>query len=182
MKTKIIPSIIGCLLFILITHSSFAQSTMKPREVNQVYAISGASNNNLDSSDNEPVDVTVAVNKKVQKSFAHYFASVTDQKWSMAGKNFHCSFYTNGLLSYVLFNKRGNLIYTIAYGTEKNLPSDVRKIIKSEYYDYIISVAIKVKQNERDIWIVYLRNGINQLTVRVEDGEMEKVQEFAKSK
>jgi hypothetical protein len=36
------------------------------------------------------------------------------------------------------------------------MPADVRKIVKSEYYDYTITMAIEVKENCRDIWIVKL--------------------------
>jgi len=72
--------------------------------------------------------------------------------------------------------KNGKLINVTTYGTEKDLPADVRKIVKREYYDYKIAVAIEVKENNRDIWVVQLDNASEQIAVKIEDGEMEEVQ------
>lgn len=61
---------------------------------------------------------------------------------------------------------------------EKDMPSDVRKIVKSKYYNYMITLAIEVKQNDRDIWIVNMKDDSTYITVKVEDREMELVQQF----
>jgi hypothetical protein len=122
----------------------------------------------------------VATNIKVQRSFISYFGENAENNWSMVGKNFRNRFHSNGLLTNALFTKNGWLIYTITYSTEKNLPADVRKIVKREYDDYTITMAIEVKENNRDIWVIKLDNSSEQITVRVEDGEMEQVQQFEK--
>ena len=80
------------------------------------------------------------------------------------------------LLMHFLLRTAG--LFILTYGTEKNLPADVRKIIKSEYYDYAITMAIEVKENYRDIWVVKLDNSLEQTTIRVEDNEIEQVQQF----
>ena len=186
MKTKIISNVIGCLLLLLTTNSSFTQVTANRKEFNKVYAVSANPKSNFTNSDNTPVNTSLAINNKLQKSFAQYFAGATGQNWSKAGINFFTSFYVNGVDNHALFDKRGHLIYSISYGSEKDLPADVRKIIKSEYYDYVITQAIEVKlikQDERDIWVVNMKDDNTYLTVRVdEDGEMEKMQEFEKAK
>ena len=124
--------------------------------------------------------MTFASNIKVQRSFISYFEETAENNWSMVGKDFLNRFHFNGVLINALFDKQGRLIYTISYGTEKNLPADVRKTVKSEYYDYAITMAIEVKESNRDIWVVKLDNTNEQITVRVEDNEMERVQQFQK--
>ena len=52
----------------------------------------------------------------------------------------------------------------------------MRKIVKSKYYDYSIRIVIEVKQDNRDIWVVKLDNASELITVRVEDGEVERMQ------
>jgi hypothetical protein len=99
----------------------------------------------------------------------------------VAGKGFRNRFHVNGLLTYALFAKNGALIYVITYGKEKNLPQTVRKTIKREYYDYSITMAIEVKQDNRDIWVVRLEDTSEIITVRIEDGEMEQVQKIQKA-
>ena len=39
-------------------------------------------------------------------------------------------------------------------------------------------MAIEVKENYRDIWMVKLDNSLEQTTVKVEDNEIEQVQQF----
>ncbi len=122
-----------------------------------------------------------ASNIKVERSFILHFGEAAENNWSMVGDDFLNRFHSNGLLTNALFTKTGRLIYVIIYGTEKNLPADIKKIVKSEYYDYAITSAIEVKEYGRDIWVVKLDNPSEQITVRVEDYEMEQVQQFQKS-
>lgn len=177
MKTKIIRPLVCCLLFLLITNFSFSQPTINKKDLNKTVDISISHNRKRHNSANAPV----SINKKIEKSFTGYFAGSTGQNWSMAGNNFHNSFYTNGNAACALFDKHGHLIYAISYGQEKDMPSNVRKIVKSTYYDYVITLAIEVKQNDRDIWIVNMKSNSTHKTVRIEDGEMELVQEFKES-
>lgn len=174
MKTKIISPLACCLLFVLITNGSFSQATINNKDLNKTVTISASHDRKINNSGN----ASLAINKKIQKSFSGYFAGITGQNWSMAGKKFHCSFYINGIPACVLFDKNGHLIYVVTYGKEKDMPSDIRKIVKSEYYDYMITLAIEVKENGRDIWVVNMKNDSIHLTVRLEDGEMELVREF----
>lgn len=174
MKTKIILSLVGCMLFLMITNFSFSQATINNKDLNKTVAMSVSHDREIHNSDNS----SVTINKKIQKSFTGYFAGITGQKWSMAGNNFHTSFYTNGIPSSALFDKHGDLIYAITYLQENEMSSDIRKIVKSEYYDYMITLAIEVKQNERDIWIVNMKNDSTHITVRLEDGEIELVSKF----
>ncbi len=51
-----------------------------------------------------------------------------------------------------LFNKKGYLLYHIAYGSESNLPAELRKQVKSAYVDFNITKAIKVEEDDRTIW------------------------------
>ena len=169
MKTKIILPLVCCLFFVMITNFSFSQATVKKNDINKTVAMSVSQDNKIHNSSN----ASVTINKKIQKSFTGSFAGITGQNWSMVGNNFHTSFYTNGIEACALFDKHGHLIYAITYVQEKEMPSDIRKIVKSEYYDYMITLAIEVKQNKRDIWIVNMEDVSTHITVRLEDGEME---------
>ncbi len=122
------------------------------------------------------------VNLKVQKAFMRQFAQATLESWSIVGQNFLSHFYFEGLQTNALFSKNGYLIYTISYGTEKQMPSYLRKLVKNEYPDHDITMASEIKQDNRDIWVVQLQDANEVITVRLENGEMEKVQQFNKSK
>src|SRR5437867_4006411 len=151
MKTKTICAF-ACALFLSTANSSFTQATVNDKKFYDAYAASAAPSVNLSYLDTNASSVaSVTTNSKVERSFAQYFKGATGQTWSMAGKNFHTSFYVSGLLTRALFDKGGELIYTITYGSEKDMPFDIRKMVKSEYYDYAITMAIEVQQDKRDI-------------------------------
>ncbi len=180
MKTKIIITLLSCGL-LLITNTTFSQLALNKKNDNFIYAMSLALNTDTTTRANVFNLNTVAKNIKVQRSFVSYFGENAENNWSMVGNDFLNRFHSNGILTNALFTKNGQLIYTITYGSEKNMPADLRKIVKREYYDYTITMAIEVKENNRDIWVVKLDNASEQITVRIEDGEMEQVQQFQKS-
>jgi len=131
-----------------------------------------------------PVTVTATqktIPEKVWKNFRKYFANAENPTWYMANKNFLIKFMTDDKLNRALFTKRGSLIYHISYGYEKNLPEDIRRQVKSTYYDYTITRAIRVNEATRLIWVVNLEDAKNLILVRLEDGEMEEVQKLEKS-
>ena len=131
-----------------------------------------------------PVTVTAThknIPEKVWKNFRKYFANAENPTWYMINKDFLIKFMTDENLNHALFTKRGNLIYHISYGYENNLPENIRKQVKSTYYDYDISRAIKVTEADRVIWLVNLEDAKNLILVRLEEGEMEEVQKVQKS-
>ena len=176
MKTKIILPFACTLFFLSITNLAFPQVTAKNYEINKTLGISAGD----ESKDYSSGITSITINNKIQKHFSRDFAGASAQNWNIAGKNFHCSFFINGLPEWVLFSKNGQLIYNITFGTEKNMPTEIRKIVKAEYYDYTITQADQVKQDNRDIWIVNLKDSLTYKTVRIEDGVMELVQQFRK--
>lgn len=120
----------------------------------------------------------IKANAEVQRSFDKEPADTIEQNWSMVGDNFLNRFYVNGRPVSALFNISGNMIYAVMYGKEKDLPSGARWMIAKEYPGYTISAATEVKQNNRDIWVVQLKNTYEVITVRIENDAMEEVQQF----
>ncbi len=182
MKAKIISFAVGFGVSLIVATSSFSQMHPNFKNLYNAYPLLVDLKNNATDPGNAPANTSIAVTNKVSRSFSKHFADASDQSWSIAGKNFLNSFYVKGLLTHALFSKNGGLIYIITYGGEKNMPADVRKIVKSEYYDYAITLAVEVKENNRDIWVVHLDSEQELITVRIEDGEMEQVEHFEKSK
>ena len=74
------------------------------------------------------------------------------------------------------------MIYSICYGTEKDLPTNIRKMVKSVYYDYTINMTMQVNEHNRTIWLVLLEDSDKFLTVRIDNDEMEEAQQLDKIK
>ena len=112
------------------------------------------------------------------RSFLQYFDNATDQRWDTLGNNFLVKFNINKKRGRALFTNNGRLIYSMLFGTEKDLPTDVRYEVRSNYFDYHITRAIEVKENNRTIWVVDMAEDDKRLTLRVENNEMEEVQNY----
>lgn len=130
-----------------------------------------------------PVTVTATsnVSRAVTKSFDKSFPDAQNTQWFKVNRRYLVDFISKDLKNRALYQKNGAMIYHLAYGTEQNLPDDVRKVVKSNYVDYNITHAIKVEQDNRNIWVVNLEDKNKLILVRIEDGALEEVGNYDKS-
>lgn len=121
------------------------------------------------------------INPKLLKHFNKTFYHATNVKWQQLGNKFLATFSRGEITTRSLFYVNGKLIYTINYSTENQLPDAVKNLVKSGYDDYTITTVAQVLEKDREIWVVKLAGRSHYKTVRVEDGEMEEVENFEKS-
>jgi hypothetical protein len=128
------------------------------------------------------VTVTTAsnVNDAVVKSFQGQFKNAVDPVWYKIDKNYLVKFITEEQKNTALFKDNGKLIYHISYGTEKNLPEEIRTQVMGSYQDYAITAAIHVNEANRSIWVINLEGLKKLIIVRVEEGELEEVGNYVK--
>ena len=127
------------------------------------------------------VTTTSKVNEAVGKSFEKNFKNAVRPQWYKLNKNYFVKFISEDQKNTALFSKGGTLIYHISYGHENNLPEDIRKMVKSSYFDLNITTAIKVEEGGRNIWVINLEDEKNLVLVRVEDDQLEEVGKYNKS-
>jgi hypothetical protein len=130
-----------------------------------------------------PLTVTAKSNitKAVRESFQKVFPDAENEQWSKENKNFLVKFISEQQKNHALFSKSGYLIYHITYGTEANMPEDLRKKVQSTYQPYSITRVAHVRQSERDIWVVNLETDKKLILARVEEGEVEEVGNYNKT-
>ena len=182
MKKLIFLRFLGFTLINLFVSASYAQS--------KNYIHLASTNSYSDAGDFSPYhfpDVSPAteglyISPKAQKAFGQLFQNSEFVNWSAAGKNYLVTFSLDNKKNRVLLDKNGVIIYSISYGTEKDLPFDIRKMVKSVYYDYSINMITQVKQNKRAIWLILLEDSNKFLTLRIENDEMEEVKQLDKVK
>jgi hypothetical protein len=123
---------------------------------------------------------TVSVSAKIDRAFSQYFKNATHLRWFELDKNFLVKFIMNDQENRALFTSGGQLIYHISYGSEKHLPADVRKLIKSTYYDQVITRILKITQDHRLIWVIHMEDNKEYIMARVEDNELEETKRMLK--
>ncbi len=128
--------------------------------------------------------VEARVSQPALNAFANSFQDVTNTKWFRVEDMYMVQFMKNENQHKALYDVKGNLIYTICYGSEKDLPRDVRRLVRKEYvgFEYNILQAIGVNEDNRNIWVINLSDDKSLITARVENGYIEEVKNYRKSK
>jgi hypothetical protein len=185
MKATSIRTIGLALSAMFITQHPFAQNTVLKNGLAGEVSYNSIKNNQrlIDESSVIMSPATIPYNEKVLTRFNKQFLNATNVNWSFATNGTWHAFFTHeGAPNSILYNKKGRIIYLINYVSEKQLPSDVKKLITNCYPEYQITDVAKVIQDERTIWIVNVASLNHLIALREEDGELEEVSKFKKAK
>lgn len=130
-----------------------------------------------------PVTVTPTSNveKAVTQAFDQSFKHATKAKWYDVDKNYMVKFINDDMDNNALFKKNGSMVYHISYGYEKNLDAEIKDMVHSAYPNYTITRAIRVRMENRDVWVLNLEGSKRWILVRIEEGQLEEVKNFAKT-
>lgn len=81
-----------------------------------------------------------------------------------------------------VYNNRGEFVYTIRQYHENKMPREIRSIVKSQYYDYTITLVEEVEETRKPlVYVVHLEDATTFMNVWVCDREMEVMAEYRKS-
>jgi hypothetical protein len=161
MKKLIIPFLLSALLLALGGNSASAQIQLK--EV----SISGG-------------PTRASVSQKVSDSFNSLFKGAKAPKWFEADKNYVVDFILNDQVNKAEFTKKGRLVYHMAFGNEKQMPTDIRTMVKSKYFDFAINSTVEINYEEKSAWIVNVEDDQQFLVIRVADGVMDVLDKIEK--
>ncbi len=117
---------------------------------------------------------------KATAQFWKTFGESKNEKWFPMPNGFLAEFVENNVEVRVVYNKKGGWVYTIRQYTEKELPVEIRKLVKQTYYDETIGLVKEVIQDGYTVYVIHIENEARWKTIRVRDGEMEVVQDFKK--
>jgi hypothetical protein len=81
-----------------------------------------------------------------------------------------------------VYNSRGGFVYTIRQYYENKMPRDIRHIVKSEYYDYTITLVEQIEETRRPlVYVVHMEDATTLKNVRVCERGMDVMSEYMKS-
>lgn len=176
MKKNLLKAFCGSFASVLLFSSSFAQTGAAPAAV----AISKI---DWTRSASEPARLekpATSVTPKTLRSFHLTFKDITPT-WYTLGKEYVAKFSMNGRPGHALFAKNGFMFYSVCTGSEKDLPADVRRIVKSSYVDFAITSITEAHSGALTGWIINLQDDKSLVIVKVVDREMEELAHYQKS-
>jgi len=119
--------------------------------------------------------------KKAAKTFSRDYKNITDAKWFKLSKGFAVVHFTkDDIKTMILYNKRGTPETMFRYYSEDKLAFEIRHLVKSNYYDYSIFNVIEAHIGDKISYLVKMEDKTSWKTIKVVDGEMEVVEEYAK--
>jgi hypothetical protein len=114
------------------------------------------------------------VNPNVIKSFEQRFKTATMLSWYQAKENnLLVKYNQNDQTQYAVFSSKGTLIRQFTYGVERDLPLEIKNLFAAKYWKGNVVNVANVKQDFRDIWIIYAQQGDHSFAVKIENGELE---------
>jgi hypothetical protein len=116
------------------------------------------------------------VNIRAVRSFRKSYPSAHDAKWSETGGTYFVSFLNEGIRQKIAFQKTGEMDYSLKIFSRQQVPASILKTMKLNYYDYQVTGAQELKLGSKAILFVQLSAGKNWKTVRIEDGQIEEIQ------
>ena len=89
--------------------------------------------------------------------------------------------YTEGAVhAQYRYDAKGNRLFCILTYTQKEMPQDVRRLVRSTYYDYTIGWVKEIHEADVTCYLVHVEDSTAWKDLVVRDGEMTVWHEFNK--
>jgi hypothetical protein len=176
-----LPVIFSFCFFATLPYKTDAQALARNTDIIKPQSLS-ATMKLMEDSKNEIAEITLVneVNQKATRDFKKTFRDVNNEKWFSIKNGFLAEFNLNTIKNRVVYDKKGNWKYTVSYFDEKNLPAEIRAMVKPVYYDYTISRVEEVHAGDQIIFIVHVQNDSSLKTLRICEGQMDLLEDFPK--
>jgi hypothetical protein len=129
------------------------------------------------------MDDREAINPKAVKNFTRTYKDVTTETWLKTKDGFAARFISEGIRNTILYDTKGHWTGIVKNYTEEKLPTGIRQIVKSKYYDYSIFYVDELETVESagvPTYVIHLEDKNSLKLVRLYDGEMETWKEYKK--
>lgn len=120
----------------------------------------------------------VSVESKAFKNFRRAYPGVSNEKWHFADNHYFVSFALNNVKNKVVYNRDGNIDYTLRVSSEKMLPESIRSAIKSTYYDFNITNVQELTLKSRVIYLTKITDGETWKTIRAAENGIEEIESY----
>jgi hypothetical protein len=123
---------------------------------------------------------TEKVNTRAAYDFIKSFKQAEYVKWYKTSEGLTAYFNINGIKMRAAYNSKGNRLYVLRFYDEDHLSSDIRRRVKTVYYDFTITWIDEVQINDKTTYFINLEDKSCCKILRIGEDEMEVAKEFLK--
>ena len=121
------------------------------------------------------------VNTKAVKDFHLRFNHAGNTQWYSDRNGFTSYFVQDGYGDRAYYDKKGHWRYSLIFYGEDKLPKDIRKIVRSTYFDLTITLVEEVQLADAMAYVIHLEDKSSIKIIKVnKEGEMETMQDLTK--
>ncbi|HVZ56672.1 MAG TPA: hypothetical protein VG870_08445 [Chitinophagaceae bacterium] len=111
-----------------------------------------------------PVDV----NEKIMRAFKQTFSLAQDVVWHQQGQVYQASFWQNDINIRAKYDEGGNLLQTIRYYAERNLPPNILAHLKNKYGNRSVFGVTEVTSENEVTYFVTMQDARHWYTVKAD--------------
>ena len=121
------------------------------------------------------------INMRAHRDFLSRHEDATNVVWYKADKGFIVRFFVDSIFARSAYKTNGSWVYTIKQYMEAKMPKEVRHLVKSNYYDYEITLVEEIEQPDEAVkYLVHLQDKVSWKNVLVSNGLLELVEDKKK--
>jgi len=120
-------------------------------------------------------------NDRAIAKFGKFFPNASSESWTKTKNGFAVRFSSNNMQQLVFLTKRGNVVASIKYYSEKQLPSDMRMTIRYAYPDFSIKSVREVNAANSTAYLITIEDATSWKTIRIVNGETDVYEEYKKA-
>jgi hypothetical protein len=120
--------------------------------------------------------------EKLILTFNKIFPSAVNAKWTTTRDAFFANFIIGQKPGMASFNKKGEFVYALIYGSEKDLSVSVQQDIRKNYPSFTIYKVIEIKMPGTTSYQVVLQTASEYVDLRVsEDGQLQETKKVKRA-
>ena len=123
-----------------------------------------------------------SLSTKALKDFTKTFKEAGNATWFDTNDGFMAKFSKEDVETKVFYDRKGRWIANVRNYQENKLPQEIRRMVKSTYYDYSIFLVQEITVGDKTAYLVKIEDKNSIKTIRIVDGEMDEYEAFEKSK
>ena len=103
-----------------------------------------------------------------------------NEQWFKMPQGYMAEYTEGPVQARYMYDQRGYWRYSLLTYTEWQLPQEIRKLVRSNYYDYSIGWVKQVNEDETLVYVVHIEDDKSWKELAIQDGEIRVLKEFRK--
>ena len=128
----------------------------------------------IGSHDNLVEMPVTGVNIKAVRNFSATYGNISEAKWFKSEGGYVANYFPAGIDTRIVYDNNGRWFYNLLTFPESKMNPELRKRVKSRFYDHDIIVVYQYDFESKTIYLVRIQDEQSNIeTLKISDDEMQ---------